>query len=51
MVGKTFTEYFLDPSKSMLVKAIEGRSKNKLNIIDATAGFGSDFISTCRQRP
>ncbi|TNF69851.1 MAG: 16S rRNA methyltransferase [Gammaproteobacteria bacterium] len=42
--GKVFHRIFFDPTKTMLVKAIEGRSKEKLNIIDATAGFGSDLF-------
>ncbi|MCF6808311.1 class I SAM-dependent methyltransferase [Thiotrichales bacterium 19S9-12] len=47
--GKTYHRAFFDRTKSHLVKAIEGRSKEKLNIIDATAGFGSDtFILASR---
>lgn len=42
--GKHFYRLFVDQSKTMLIKAIEGRSKDKLNIIDATAGFGSDLF-------
>ncbi|MCF6765003.1 class I SAM-dependent methyltransferase [Thiotrichales bacterium 19S3-7] len=42
--GKVFHRVFFDPTKTMLIKAIEGRSKEKLNIIDATAGFGSDLF-------
>lgn len=42
--GKNYYRTFIDNTKSMLIKAIEGRIKDKLHVVDATAGFGGDLF-------